>query len=54
MVEKVGIVSAKVCTAQCNFCVLNTKHTKNKVRELPAPGRKVMDIKSPEYNRAQF
>jgi hypothetical protein len=26
MVEKVGIVSAKLCTAQCIFCVENTKH----------------------------
>jgi hypothetical protein len=26
MVEKVGIASAKLCTAQCIFCVQNTKH----------------------------
>jgi hypothetical protein len=31
MVEKVGIVSAKLCTAQCIFCVQNTKH-KQKIK----------------------
>jgi hypothetical protein len=31
MVEKVSIVSAKLCIAQCIFCVQNTKH-KQKVK----------------------
>jgi hypothetical protein len=31
MVENVGIVSAKLCTAQCIFCVQNTKH-KQKIK----------------------
>ncbi|GFG28455.1 hypothetical protein Cfor_11355 [Coptotermes formosanus] len=31
MVEKVGIVSAKLSTAQCIFCVQNTKH-KQKIK----------------------
>jgi hypothetical protein len=52
MVEEVGIVSAKLCTARYIF--VHRTQTKNKVQELPAPGRKVVDIKSPEYNRAQF
>jgi biotin synthase-like enzyme len=53
MVEQAGTVSAKLCTAQCIFCVQNTKH-KKKVQELPALGRKAVDIRSPEYNQAQF
>jgi biotin synthase-like enzyme len=31
MVEKVGIVSARLCTAQCIFCVQNTKR-KQKIK----------------------
>jgi len=49
MVEKSGIVSAKLCFLQCIFCVQDTKYKqKSKVQELPALGRKVLDIRSPE------
>jgi hypothetical protein len=36
------------------LCAQHQTHTENKVQELPARGRKVMGIKSPEYDRAQF
>ena len=49
MVEKGGIVSAKLCNLQCIFCVQDTEYKqKSRVQELPAPGRKVLDIRSPE------
>ena len=49
MVEKSGTVSAKLCAPQCIFCVQDTKYKQeNKVQELPARGRKVLDIRSPE------
>jgi len=47
--KKGGIVSAKLYTLQCIFCDHDTKYKqKNKVQELPAQGRKVLDIRSPE------
>ena len=46
MVKKGGIISAKLCTLQC---VQDTEYKqKSKVQELPARGRKVPDIRSPE------
>jgi hypothetical protein len=36
------------------FVYRTLTQTKNKVQELPVQGRKVVDIKSPEYNRIQF
>jgi len=30
------------------FCVQDTKYKQSKVQELPARGRKVLDIRSPE------
>ena len=49
MVKKGGTVSAKQCAFQCIFCVQDTKHKqKSKVKELPAEGSKVLDIRSPE------
>ena len=49
MVEKGGTVSAKVCAPQRIFCVQDTKYKQeSKVQELPARGRKVLDIRSPE------
>ena len=45
MVEKTGTVSAKLCSLQCIFCVQDTKYKqKSKVQDLPARGRKVLDI----------
>ena len=49
MFQKVGIVSTKLCTLKCIFCVQDTKYKqKTNVQELPAQGRKVLDIRSPE------
>jgi hypothetical protein len=49
MVEKGGTVSAKVCAPQRIFCAQDTKYKQeSKVQELPARGRKVLDIRSPE------
>ena len=49
MVKKGGIISAKLCTLQCIFCVQDTKYKqKSKVQEIPAQGRKVLDIRSLE------
>jgi hypothetical protein len=37
MVEKGGLVSAKLCTLQCIFCVQKTKYKQtSEVKELPA------------------
>jgi len=37
MVEKCGIVSAKLCTLQCTFCGQKTKYKQiSEVQELPA------------------
>jgi len=48
MVEKSGTVSAKLCSLQRIFCVQDTIYKqKSKVPELPARGRKVLDIRSP-------
>ena len=47
--KKGGIVSAKLCNLQCIFCVQDTEYKqKSRVQELPVPGRKVLDIRSPE------
>ena len=49
MVENVGTVSAKLRALQCIYCVQDTKYKQeSKVQELPARGRKVLDIRSPE------
>jgi hypothetical protein len=49
IVEKGGIVSAKLCTLKCIFCVQDTKYKqKSNVQELPTRGKKVLDIRSPE------
>jgi len=48
MVKKGGTISAKLCVLQCIFCVQDTKYKQSKVQELPAQGRKVLDIRSPE------
>jgi hypothetical protein len=45
VVEKVGIVSAKLFTAQCTFCVQNTKHKQKQSSRASCTGRKVVDIK---------
>ena len=47
--EKGGIVTAEVCTLHCIFCVQDTWYKqKNKLQELPARGRKVLDVRRPE------
>jgi len=49
MVKKSDTVSAKLCSLQRIFCVQDTKYKqKSKVQDLPARGRKVLDIRSPE------
>ena len=49
MVEKSGIVYAKLCALQGIFCVQDAKYKqKSTVQELPAQDRKVLDISSPE------
>ena len=45
---KGGTICAKLCTLQCIFCVQDTKYKQSKVQKLPARGRKVLDIGSPE------
>jgi len=55
MVGKGDTVSAKLCSLQRIFCVQDTKYKqKSKVQELPAWGRKVLDIRSPESKRVKF
>jgi len=55
MVTKSGTVSAKLCIHQCIFCVQDTKYKqKSRIQELPAWGRKVLDIRSPELKWVQF
>jgi hypothetical protein len=44
--QKSGTVSAKLC-AQCIFCVQDIKYKQNKAQELPVPGRKFLEIRSP-------
>ena len=47
--EKRGTVSAKLCALQRIVYLQNAKcKQKSKVQELPARGRKVLDIRSPE------
>jgi len=46
--KKGGTISAKLCALQCIFYVQVTKYKQSKVQELPARGRKVQDIRSPE------
>jgi len=46
--KKGGTVSTKLCALQRTFCVQDTKYKQSKVQELPARGRKVLDIRSPE------
>jgi hypothetical protein len=50
IVEKSGTVSAKLCSLQrIFFCVQYTKYKqKSEVQALPARGKKVLDIRSPE------
>ena len=49
MVEKSGIVSAKLCSLQQIFCVQDTKYKqKSKEQDLSAQSRKILDIRSPE------
>ena len=53
--KKGGIVSAKLCAHKCIFCVQDTKYKqKSNVQELPAWGRKVLDIRSPEWKWVKF
>ena len=53
--KKSDTVSAKLCSLLRIFCVQDTKYKqKSKVQELPARGRKVLDIRSPELKRVQF
>jgi hypothetical protein len=55
MVRKGGTVSAKLCSLNCMFCVQDTNYTHtNKVQKLPARGRKVLDIWSPESKLVKF
>jgi len=49
--KKGGTVAANLanlCVFQHIFCVQDTKYEQNKVQELPAQGKKVLDIRSPE------
>jgi hypothetical protein len=46
--KKGGTLSAKLCALQHIFCVQDTKYKQSKVQELPAWGRKVLDIRNPE------
>jgi len=48
MVKKGGTISAKLCALQRIFCAQDTKYKQSKVQELPARGRKVLDIRCPE------
>jgi len=36
------------------FCVQDTKYKQSRVQELPAQGRKVLDIRSPESKWVKF
>jgi len=48
MIKKGGTISAKLCALQSIFFVQETQYRQNKVQEIPARGRKVLDIRSPE------